>query len=127
MVLVYFSQTVSSLISFMHTALEKVEQKIVKKGALPEKPRPWVDSPAVGALTKTVLDVVEFPDEEESTGSVTIAWHGTKFTDFLEEAALSVVEEYLTQSAVALLMKEVVCIYVLLLLQSFTITDIYSS
>lgn len=61
-------------------ALEKVDAKIVAKSASsgPAKARPWVDSPAVKPLAETVLDTIEFPDEEEATGSVTIGWHGVK-------------------------------------------------
>jgi hypothetical protein len=42
--------------------------------------RPWVESPPIPALTTSVTETVEFPDEQEdSTGLVCIAWRGPRY------------------------------------------------
>jgi Zn-dependent M16 (insulinase) family peptidase len=87
--------------------LDKFEEKIVAKGPLPSHSRPWVASPPLKPITKSIETVVDFPDDDESIGSVYIAWRGPKYSEHLELAALDVLSTYLTESAVALLEKEV--------------------
>ncbi|ORZ40886.1 hypothetical protein BCR44DRAFT_1423978 [Catenaria anguillulae PL171] len=49
--------------------LEQTEAKIKSKGELPKVDRPWVNSP-IAPLTKSVSEVVPFPDEDESKGNL---------------------------------------------------------
>src|SRR5690348_12944905 len=43
--------------------------------------RPWVESKLTPALSKTVVETVEFPEEDESTGEIQIAFLGPEATD----------------------------------------------
>ncbi len=58
------------------TTLDQFDQKILSKGALPHHKRPWVESPSMKPFTDSIETVVEFPDEDESIGSVMLAWRG---------------------------------------------------
>jgi Zn-dependent M16 (insulinase) family peptidase len=57
-------------------ALEPVEESIIKKGPLPEMQRPWISTGDFPNLEKNVEETVLFADEDESMGSVLIAWNG---------------------------------------------------
>ncbi|KAF9027171.1 hypothetical protein BGZ52_004433 [Haplosporangium bisporale] len=89
-------------------ALGPVEERIISKGPLPPMKRPWVDSPQAPLMTKTTNTVLTFPSEDESMGEVAINWFGPPVTDFLGFQALDILETYLTDSAVAILKKEMV-------------------
>lgn len=61
-------------------ALEPIEEKIIAKGPLPSMKRPWVESPAVPALTENKIETVEFPEENDlSVGEVYLAWRGPNY------------------------------------------------
>ncbi|KAF9978178.1 hypothetical protein BGZ73_003559 [Actinomortierella ambigua] len=90
------------------TALAPVEERILSKGPLPPMKRPWVDSPRAPPLTESSTTVVTFPSDDESTGEVTITWFGPSVTDHMSSQILHVLEVYLTDSAVAILQKEMV-------------------
>ncbi|KAF9316996.1 hypothetical protein BG003_001323 [Podila horticola] len=89
-------------------ALGPVEERILSKGPLPPMKRPWVDSPQAPLMTKTSNTVLTFPSEDESMGEVAINWFGPPVTDFLGFQALDILQTYLTDSAVAILKKEMV-------------------
>ncbi|KAG0267634.1 hypothetical protein DFQ27_008537 [Actinomortierella ambigua] len=89
-------------------ALAPVEERILSKGPLPPMKRPWVDSPRAPLLSQSSTTVVTFPSDDESTGEVTISWFGPSVTDHMASQALHVLEVYLTDSAVAILQKEMV-------------------
>ncbi|KAF9208991.1 hypothetical protein BGZ49_006848 [Haplosporangium sp. Z 27] len=89
-------------------ALGPVEERIISKGPLPPMKRPWVDSPQAPILSETTKTVVTFPSEDEDMGEVAINWFGPPVTDFLTFQALDIIETYLTDSAVAILKKEMV-------------------
>ncbi|KAF9967531.1 hypothetical protein BGZ70_009211 [Mortierella alpina] len=89
-------------------ALGPVEERIISKGPLPPMKRPWVDSPQAPLMKETTKTVVTFPSEDEDMGEVSINWFGPAITDFLTFQALDIVETYLTDSAVAVLNKEMV-------------------
>lgn len=57
-------------------ALEPVEEFIIKKGPLPEMQRPWVSTGDFPNLEKNIEDTVLFADEDESMGTLLIAWNG---------------------------------------------------
>ncbi|KAK9243944.1 Metalloenzyme, LuxS/M16 peptidase-like protein [Lipomyces tetrasporus] len=78
--------------------------------ALPEKPskRPFVDSPPTPRLPKTVVDTIEFPDKDESSGHVLLSFLGPPNLDFLTNTALHCLLMYLTDSDVSLLRKKMV-------------------
>ncbi|KAF9918748.1 hypothetical protein BX616_006122 [Lobosporangium transversale] len=89
-------------------ALGPVEERILSKGPLPPMKRPWVDSPQAPLLNETTKTTVTFPSEDEDMGEVAINWFGPPITDFLTFQALDILETYLTDSAVAILKKEMV-------------------
>lgn len=57
-------------------ALEPVEESIIKKGPLPEMQRPWVSTGDFPDLQENITETVLFADEDESMGSVLLAWNG---------------------------------------------------
>lgn len=63
--------------------LDKFEESIVSEVPTKDAPftRPWVDSKRTPALTKSVIDTVEFPEEDESTGEILIGFFGPDYTD----------------------------------------------
>ncbi|KAI9139952.1 Metalloenzyme, LuxS/M16 peptidase-like protein [Paraphysoderma sedebokerense] len=86
-------------------ALVKTEEKISKKGKLVPMKRPWVESEPIPPFEKTVEEVVEFPDEDESMGTVVIAYRGPHVTEFKELQILDILFTYFTDSAVSTLHK----------------------
>ncbi|CAG8536114.1 8053_t:CDS:10 [Ambispora leptoticha] len=89
-------------------ALQSLDERIASKGPLPPIKRPWVESPAVPPLEKSVVQVVEFPDEGESMGEILIGWQGPKINEFLDLTALEMIHNYLSDSAISVLQKEFV-------------------
>ncbi|KAI8327052.1 Metalloenzyme, LuxS/M16 peptidase-like protein [Choanephora cucurbitarum] len=89
-------------------ALEPVEESILKKGELPAMQRPWVETGNFPNLKENLTETVLFADEDESMGSVLIAWNGPMCNDYLQQKELEVLNEYLTDSPVSVLQKEFV-------------------
>lgn len=46
--------------------------------------RPWVESAPTPALKETIVETVEFPDDDESIGSVLFGFHGSQYGDLIE-------------------------------------------
>ncbi|RHZ59352.1 hypothetical protein Glove_364g19 [Diversispora epigaea] len=88
--------------------LESLDERIASKGILPSRKRPFVDSTPIPPLEKSIQKIVEFPDDDESMGQVTIIWLGPYIHEFLEIRALDILHEYLSDSAISLLQKEFV-------------------
>jgi Zn-dependent M16 (insulinase) family peptidase len=65
--------------------------------------RPWVDSEQTPSLRESVIESVEFPEEDESSGQVEILFLGPHCADPLSTAALNVALLYLAGSPAALL------------------------
>ncbi|ORX55668.1 hypothetical protein DM01DRAFT_1335062 [Hesseltinella vesiculosa] len=89
-------------------ALAPVEANILSKGPLPPMDRPWFQTGNFPSLTANVEETVLFPDEDESMGTVLIAWNGPSCHDFLTLHAIEVLNTYLTDSPVSVLQKEFV-------------------
>ncbi|GAA5806689.1 hypothetical protein MFLAVUS_000037 [Mucor flavus] len=89
-------------------ALEPVEESIIKKGPLPEMQRPWVSTGDFPDLQENITETVLFADEDESMGSVLLAWNGPMCHDYLAQKELEVLNVYLTDSPVSVLQKEFV-------------------
>ncbi|KAF9015263.1 Metalloenzyme, LuxS/M16 peptidase-like protein [Cyathus striatus] len=72
--------------------------------------RPFLETESASRqpITKTVKDIVEFPEKDESTGELIINFMGPAPSEFLERKALDILGTYLTSSAVAPLTKEYV-------------------
>ncbi|KAI8973781.1 Metalloenzyme, LuxS/M16 peptidase-like protein [Mycotypha africana] len=85
--------------------LEPVEESILKKGPLAEMQRPWIETGDFPNLQKNIEETVLFADEDESMGTILIAWNGPKYDEFLTQKELEVLNVYLTDSPVSVLQK----------------------
>lgn len=65
--------------------------------------RPWIESAQPPPLEETVVETVEFPEEDESTGDVVLAFLGPNCTDVVATTALNILLTYLCGSSVAVL------------------------
>ncbi|KAF7534818.1 hypothetical protein G7054_g5918 [Neopestalotiopsis clavispora] len=65
--------------------------------------RPWIDSAQPPALKETVVETVEFPEEDESTGDIIIGFFGPDCSDTLQSTALNIILTYLCGSSVSVL------------------------
>ncbi|KAF1984496.1 putative zinc metalloprotease [Aulographum hederae CBS 113979] len=85
--------------------LEEFEDSIVDDVPSIDVPftRPWVESKPTPPLEKDIVDVVEFPEEDESTGEIMIAFFGPEFQNSLENAGIDVLLIYLAGSSVTIL------------------------
>ncbi|KAK4057568.1 hypothetical protein OIO90_001213 [Microbotryomycetes sp. JL221] len=73
--------------------------------------RPFVESSTASnppMLTADKVEVVEFPEKDESTGELMMSWIGVAANDYINDLALDVLGYYLTDSAVSPLYKEFV-------------------
>lgn len=76
------------------------------KDPLPPYVRPWQDP--IPPLTQPVNTRIQFPTEDESSGIVIVGCRGPKSQDFYGMTAVEVVCEYLTDTSVAPLQRELV-------------------
>ncbi|KAH6673051.1 Metalloenzyme, LuxS/M16 peptidase-like protein [Halenospora varia] len=65
--------------------------------------RPWVDSAQPPALKESVVETITFPEEDESTGEISIGMFGPDCNDAVETAALNTLLTYLAGSSVSVL------------------------
>ncbi|KAK5076026.1 hypothetical protein LTS08_002535 [Lithohypha guttulata] len=65
--------------------------------------RPWIDSEKLQPLTESTVEVIEFPEEDESMGQIDIRFLGPNCADSLQISALQVVLLYLAGSSAAVL------------------------
>ncbi|KAH7306100.1 zinc metalloprotease-like protein [Rhexocercosporidium sp. MPI-PUGE-AT-0058] len=85
--------------------LDEFEEGIVDFIPPPSAPfkRPWIESAQPPAIEKTIIETVEFPEEDESTGEITIAMFGPNCNDAILTAALNVLLTYLAGSSISIL------------------------
>ncbi|KAH6009352.1 hypothetical protein HBI84_049380 [Parastagonospora nodorum] len=90
--------------------LDKFEDSIIDKVPAYDAPfkRPWVESKRTPPLSKTVVDTVEFPEEDESTGEIQIAFLGPESMDDTAETAINTLLYYLAGSSVSVLVNTLV-------------------
>lgn len=65
--------------------------------------RPFVDSPQPPPLEKTTVETVEFPEEDESTGEIVVAFFGPSCLDLVGSTAVSILQQYLCGSSASVL------------------------
>lgn len=65
--------------------------------------RPWIESAQPPALEKTSVETIEFPEEDESTGDMVVAFFGPNCIDAVNTTALNILLTYLCGSSVAVL------------------------
>ncbi|KAI5480305.1 zinc metalloprotease [Pseudohyphozyma bogoriensis] len=102
--------------SLLTTIINEVEPSIIAhnqaNGPKPEGwKRPFVESTTAEnppVIKKDTMEVVEFPEKDESVGEVMISWIGCHANDWLTSLAISTLNDYLADSAVSPLYKEFV-------------------
>lgn len=65
--------------------------------------RPWIDSAQPPALASTVVDTVEFPEDDESMGEIMVGYFGPNCNDLVATSALNVLLAYLCGSSASVL------------------------
>ncbi|KAK6334063.1 hypothetical protein TWF696_002565 [Orbilia brochopaga] len=90
--------------------LDKFEDGILDDVPKPDAPwkRPWVDSTPPPLLKENIQRWVDFPEKDESMGSVLVGYLGPDCINFKDMAALEVVGTYLAGSSVSVLEKQMV-------------------
>ncbi|XMA09510.1 hypothetical protein WAI453_002301 [Rhynchosporium graminicola] len=85
--------------------LDDFEEGIIDSIPPPSAPfkRPWIESAQPPAIQKTIVETVEFPEEDESTGEITVAMFGPNCNDAVLTAALNVLLTYLAGSSISVL------------------------
>jgi len=85
--------------------LDEFESSILPDIPSPDKPfsRPWIESKQAPRLEKSIVQKVEFPEEDESFGQIEIRFLGPNCADNIAASALNVVLLYLAGSSAALL------------------------
>jgi Zn-dependent M16 (insulinase) family peptidase len=69
----------------------------------PHFKRPFVDSPQPPPLEKTIVETVEFPEEDESTGEIVVAFFGPSCIDQIQATAVNIIMTYLCGSSVSVI------------------------
>jgi Zn-dependent M16 (insulinase) family peptidase len=85
--------------------LDNFETSILDDIPSPGTPfaRPWIESQQTPPLSRSFVETVEFPEEDESFGLIDIRFLGPDCADSLQIAALNVALLYLAGSSAALL------------------------
>ncbi|KAK3325722.1 Metalloenzyme, LuxS/M16 peptidase-like protein [Apodospora peruviana] len=65
--------------------------------------RPFVDSPQPPPLKETTVETVEFPEEDESTGEILVAFFGPDCNDQVQITAMGILITYLCGSSVSVI------------------------
>ncbi|KAI1800986.1 Metalloenzyme, LuxS/M16 peptidase-like protein [Daldinia bambusicola] len=65
--------------------------------------RPWIDSAQPPPLKETIVETVEFPEEDESIGDMVLGFFGPSCNDLVESTAMNLLLTYLCGSSVAVL------------------------
>ncbi|PWY86141.1 hypothetical protein BO70DRAFT_351755 [Aspergillus heteromorphus CBS 117.55] len=89
----------------MLETLDKFEDTILDVIPSPDSPfkRPWVDSKQAPPLEKSIVQTVEFPEEDESFGEIEIRFLGPDCSDPVQTGAVNVALLYLAGSSASLL------------------------
>jgi Zn-dependent M16 (insulinase) family peptidase len=91
----------SDLLSTMSTLESNIVQNIATLDA-PFK-RPWIDSSQPQSLARSVREVVEFPEEDESVGEISIKYFGPHCQDIIHSTGLAILLGYLAGSSASVL------------------------
>ncbi|EPZ31092.1 Peptidase M16 domain-containing protein [Rozella allomycis CSF55] len=83
--------------------IEQLDAKY--RDCIPEYQRPWIESGDIPDLKENIVETLNFPDEDESVGTVVIGWHGWGYKEHLLKVAFQALTTYLTDSAVSPLQK----------------------
>ena len=70
--------------------------------------RPWIDSNPASPLNNSIIETVNFPEEDEETGEIQISYLGPSCNDALSSAALNILLTYLAGSSASVLENTIV-------------------
>ncbi|XP_013400143.1 uncharacterized protein C05D11.1 [Lingula anatina] len=87
-------------------ALEPIQQKILAKGKQAQFVRPWQSE--VPPLENSVEQIICYPSDDETRGLVRMAWRGPNVKDLYTHVALTVILDYLRDSAISPLQRDFV-------------------
>lgn len=87
-------------------AVNPFEEKIIGKKPLAPYVRPW--QTPVPPLGESVDKIIPFPTEDEESGSIMLGFRGPSCEDHYGQAALSVILDYLSDTSIAPLQRELV-------------------
>jgi Zn-dependent M16 (insulinase) family peptidase len=90
----------------LFSVLGRFQDSLKKNSPATPIPRPWTS--VVPSLDTSVTTQVEFPTDDEETGSATIAWRTTAFNYFEHQTAIDILFEYLTKGALSPLQQQLV-------------------
>lgn len=87
------------------TILDKFEDNIIDDVPKISDPfrRPWIESTETPDIAETIVKIVEFPEEDESSGDILVAFLGPNCNDIVQTAALQVLLTYLSGSSISVL------------------------
>lgn len=90
--------------------LDRFEETILDEVPKIEDPfrRPWIESPETPDLKETVIKTVEFPEEDESSGDILVAFLGPDCNDVVQVGALNILLTYLAGSSISVLENKLV-------------------
>ncbi|KAL8961254.1 MAG: hypothetical protein Q9193_002162 [Seirophora villosa] len=85
--------------------LDNFEDSILDDIPPPNGPfkRPWVDSDPTPLLERSVVETVNFPEEDETSGEIAIMFFGPSCKDLLGASALNILLVYLAGSSASVL------------------------
>ncbi|MCJ1247440.1 hypothetical protein MMC30_004654 [Trapelia coarctata] len=85
--------------------LDNFENTILEDIPKPDVPfkRPWVESNQPPRLRDSTVETVDFPEEDETSGEISISFFGPSCNDHLQMGALTILLTYLAASSVSTL------------------------
>lgn len=81
--------------------MTEFDNELAPLSSIPSK-RPFVDSKPDNAPQRVIVEEVEFPDNDESTGELLISWIGPDAGDTLTNVAMDMLGSYFTDSPISL-------------------------
>ncbi|KIH90871.1 hypothetical protein SPBR_00123 [Sporothrix brasiliensis 5110] len=91
-----------NLLSILDEFEESIKDDIPALDTTPFK-RPWIDSAQPPAISETIVDTVEFPEDDESIGEIIVGYFGPDCNDMIATSALNVILAYLCGSSASVL------------------------
>ncbi|KAB5563042.1 Metalloenzyme, LuxS/M16 peptidase-like protein [Coniochaeta sp. 2T2.1] len=90
--------------------LDEFEDSIKDDVPPPDAPfkRPFVDSPQPPPLEKTIIETVEFPEDDESMGDILVAFFGPSCVDQVQITAANILLTYLCGSSASVIENTIV-------------------
>lgn len=88
--------------------IRKIDNDLPSRKTDPPHKRPFVDTEPKKYPGQHVVDTVEFPENDESFGQISLTWVGPSVHDTLDGCAISIILKYLSTEGVGPLSKNLV-------------------